>query len=121
MAGSGHYDREGDRLDLAGGVNVFHDRGFEMSTDVARVDLETGIATSDTETHGQGPAGYLTASGFRLESDGDRVMLTGPAQLHLYAAGETDASADDADTNEGDAANGATTDGATTDDGADVQ
>jgi lipopolysaccharide export system protein LptC len=88
MAGSGHYDRDGDRLDLAGGVNVFHDKGFEMSTDAARVDLETGITSSDAPTSGQGPAGWLDAAGFRVENDGDRVFLAGPAHLNLYAAGE---------------------------------
>ena len=89
MAGAGHYDRDGDRLDLAGGVNVFHDQGFEMNTDAARIDLETGTATSDTPTSGHGPAGYLDAAGFRVENDGERVFLAGPAHLNLYAAGET--------------------------------
>jgi lipopolysaccharide export system protein LptC len=88
MAGAGHYDRDGDRLDLANGVNVFHDKGFEMSTAAVKVDLETGVASSDSATSGQGPAGFLNASGFRVENDGERIFLTGPAQLNLYAAGE---------------------------------
>jgi lipopolysaccharide export system protein LptC len=88
MAGDGHYDRDSDGLALGGGVNVFHDKGFEMSTDTVDVDLETGTAVSDTATTGQGPAGFLNAAGFRLENDGNRVFLTGPAKLNLYAAGE---------------------------------
>ena len=88
MAGDGHYDRDSSGLSLGGGVNVFHDKGFEMSTEAVDVDLETGTAVSDTATSGQGPAGFLNAAGFRLENDGKRVFLTGPAQLNLYAAGE---------------------------------
>ncbi len=88
MAGDGHYDRDGEGLSLGGGVNVFHDEGFEMSTETADVDLESGTTVSSTATSGQGPAGYLNAAGFRVENDGKRVFLTGPARLNLYAAGE---------------------------------
>jgi lipopolysaccharide export system protein LptC len=87
-AGAGQYDRDGDGLELGGGVNVFHDKGFEMSTEQVDVDLANGTTSSSTATTGQGPAGFLNAAGFRLENDGDRVFLTGPAQLNLYAAAE---------------------------------
>ena len=88
MAAGGHYDRDGRRLDMSGGVNVFHDRGFEISSEVVSVDLDTGTASSDRVVNGQGPAGELTAAGFRVMNDGQRIFLNGPARLELYAAGE---------------------------------
>jgi lipopolysaccharide export system protein LptC len=88
MAGAGHYDRDGNRLDLSGGVNVFHDKGLEMSTETVTVDLLTGEATSDAPTNGHGPAGELNAAGFRVGDDGERIFLKGPARLNLFAAGD---------------------------------
>lgn len=87
-AGAGRYDRDGDGLELGGGVNVFHDKGFEMSTQQVDVDLANGITSSNSTTSGQGPAGILNSAGFRLENDGERIFLTGPATLNLYAAAE---------------------------------
>jgi lipopolysaccharide export system protein LptC len=88
MASGGHYDRDGRRLDLSGGVNLFHDRGFEISSEVASVNLDTGTTSSDRIVNGHGPAGELTAAGFRVMNDGERIFLNGPARLNLYAAGE---------------------------------
>jgi len=88
MAGAGHYDRDANRLDLSEGVNVFHDKGLEMSTEAATIDLLTGATVSDTPTQGQGPAGLLHSAGFLVENDGARIVLRGPARLNLFAAGE---------------------------------
>lgn len=88
MAGDGHYDRDANNLSLGGGVSLHHDKGFEMSSDTASIDLGTGTASSNTPTAGQGPAGFFNAAGFRVENDGDRVLLQGPSRLHLYSAGE---------------------------------
>ncbi|MDZ4737035.1 MAG: LPS export ABC transporter periplasmic protein LptC [Rhodospirillaceae bacterium] len=87
MASGGHYDRDGRRLELSGGVNVFHDRGFEITSDAASVDLATGTTSSDQPVTGQGPAGQLSAAGFRVMNDGARILLNGPARLNLFSAG----------------------------------
>ncbi|MEX2200089.1 MAG: LPS export ABC transporter periplasmic protein LptC [Dongiaceae bacterium] len=96
MASGGHYDRDRHRLDLSGGVNLFHDRGFEISSEVASVNLETGTTSSDRIVSGHGPAGELTAAGFRVMNDGERIFLNGPARLNLFAAGEDTAGEDTA-------------------------
>lgn len=83
-ANTGVYDRAGERLDLAGNVSLFHDRGFEMHTQTARIDLNAGVARSDAPVAGQGPAGHLEAQGFRLSQDGARIHFLGRSRLTVY-------------------------------------
>lgn len=83
-ADTGSYDRTGQHLDLFGTVTVYHDRGHEMTTPSARIDLETGEAVSESPVRGQSPLGTLTAEGFRLAERGDVVIFTGKSRLVLY-------------------------------------
>ncbi|WP_119460868.1 LPS export ABC transporter periplasmic protein LptC [Rhodospirillaceae bacterium SYSU D60014] len=89
----GRYSRDADMLELYGGVNLFHDRGFELQTSRAQVDLKEGVAFGNEQVRGQGPAGELVAEGFRVTDDGDRVFLTGQSRIVLYS--ESDSSQSD--------------------------
>ncbi|MGB1547287.1 MAG: LPS export ABC transporter periplasmic protein LptC [Alphaproteobacteria bacterium] len=83
-ANTGIYHKEQQVLDLAGGVNLYHDSGYEFHTEQASIDFQQGTAAGDTATTGQGPIGHIEAEGFRVFDRGDRVLFTGKARLVLY-------------------------------------
>jgi lipopolysaccharide export system protein LptC len=86
-ADSGAFSRKAEILDLAGDVSLFHDRGFEMHTESAQIDLAEGVASGDAPVSGQGPAGELEAQGFRVSDDGQRILFSGQARLLINPEG----------------------------------
>ncbi len=86
QATAGRFDRERRLLDLAGEVTLFHDAGYEIRTDRARIDLAAGRAEGDDPVAAQGPAGTLDAVGFRLEERGLVAIFPGPARMVLVTA-----------------------------------
>ncbi|RDD61529.1 LPS export ABC transporter periplasmic protein LptC [Ferruginivarius sediminum] len=86
-ADDGQYWRETQKLHLSGNVSLFHDRGFEMHTSAADIDLKANRAQSDRPVQGQGPTGNLEAEGFRLEDGGKRIFFTGKSKLTVYENG----------------------------------
>lgn len=85
-ANTGRYMRTTATLDLTSGVNLFHDTGYEISTEKLLVDLNAGGAEGDTPVNGHGPFGELKAQGIKLVDKGQVIYFTGPARLILYAA-----------------------------------
>jgi lipopolysaccharide export system protein LptC len=83
-ANTGLYNQKDKILDLDGAVNLFHDSGFEFTTETAKVDLNAGVAEGGKATQGQGPFGQLTAEGFRIEEKGNRILFTGKSKLILH-------------------------------------
>ena len=84
-ADTGRYLRDTAILDLQGGVNLFHDAGYEISTQKLLVDLKAGSAEGFTPVSGHGPFGELKAQGIKLVDKGQVIVFAGPAQLILYA------------------------------------
>ncbi len=80
----GRYNRKTKMLDLDGSVNLFHDKGFEMFTDTAHIDLDAGRAEGNQPVTGQGPAGELSSEGFLILDRGATIVFTGKARLLLY-------------------------------------
>ena len=80
----GHYHREEETLDLAGKVHLVHDKGFDIVTESARVDLKDGSAAGDAAVSGQGPSGELQSEGFRLRERGQVIVFTGRSRLLIY-------------------------------------
>jgi len=81
---SGTYWRNRELLQLAGGVNLFHDQGYEFKTPEASIDFASGTAAGDRPVAGQGPFGRITAEGFHIVENGARVLFKGKASLILY-------------------------------------
>ena len=79
----GTFWRKREMLELFGGVNLFHDYGYEVRTAKLRIDLKTRTAASNAIVHAQGPHGKLKSQGFRVIDNGQRVIFTGKAQLEL--------------------------------------
>ena len=88
MAPIGSYSKKAQLLKLSGGVDLFHDDGYEFHTEVAMVDLVDGVASSDRPVHGQGPFGQLQASGFQILDGGDRIRFQGRARLEIYTVAD---------------------------------
>ena len=84
-ASAGRYRRDSNILDLSGQVNLFHDRGLELRTETARIDLKAGEASGSEPVEGQGPFGLLNAEGFRLFDRGMRIVFTGKSRLVVNA------------------------------------
>jgi lipopolysaccharide export system protein LptC len=81
----GVYEKKEQTLDLLGAVNLFHDRGYEIVTDKARVYLDKGLAEGDRPVQGQGPDVELSGDrGFRLEDKGARIFVFGNSRLIFY-------------------------------------
>ena len=80
---AGSFNRNRQILELSGGVNLFHDSGYEFKTDSAVIDLAAGDATGTEPIAGQGPFGQLQAEGFRIYNRGERVLFTGKSSLTL--------------------------------------
>ncbi|MGP1397176.1 MAG: LPS export ABC transporter periplasmic protein LptC [Inquilinaceae bacterium] len=88
-ARSGRYDRAGAGLYLNGGVNLRRDDGVSLVTEEAHVDLENRNAWGDLPVSGDGPFGEVSGEGFRIEDEGDTVILIGQSRLLLLrGAGE---------------------------------
>ncbi|MBT4888634.1 MAG: LPS export ABC transporter periplasmic protein LptC [Rhodospirillales bacterium] len=83
-AQEGVYGRTAEVLDLSGNVNLFHDKGYEITTDVVHIDLLDGTAESATPVSGHGPIGDLNSEGFRMNNKSQVIHFTGKAVLHLY-------------------------------------
>jgi lipopolysaccharide export system protein LptC len=83
-ANTGIYHKGQQVLNLAGGVNLYHNSGYEFHTEQASIDLRQGTAKGNTPTTGQGPIGHIQSEGFRIFERGDRVLFIGKARLVLY-------------------------------------
>ena len=83
-ADTGRYKRSPPTLELQGGVNLFHDTGYEISTDQLMVNLNSGMAEGHTPVTGHGPFGELKSQGLKLIDKGRVIYFTGPAHLILY-------------------------------------
>jgi lipopolysaccharide export system protein LptC len=77
----GAYRETEQVLDLIGSVSLYHDDGFEFHTLSAHLNLANNTAEGEDPVRGQGPAGEVTAQGFRIENKGERVFFTGHTNL----------------------------------------
>lgn len=82
----GVYMQHSGQLDLSHDVVLYRDNGTVMRTESAAVDVRTGAAASDDQTHAEGPFGVLDAQGFTLTDKGAVIQFHGPARLVLNGA-----------------------------------
>lgn len=84
----GIYSRQEQLLELSGGVNLFHDAGYEFHTPLALIDLAKGAAYGDQAVEAHGPSGTIKAQGFQIFDKGARIIFTGKSTLTLYPGTE---------------------------------
>ena len=85
-AAAGLYHQVSKTLDLSGGVNLFHDAGYEIHTPTATIDLAHNTARGVEPVSGFGPQGRIEAAGFELTGKGQDIIFTGKAHLTLRGA-----------------------------------
>lgn len=88
MAAQGSYRRDSEILNLSGGVDLRHDRGYQIHTPSAAIDLRGGTAQGHEPVAAEGPFGTLHAEGFRVAERGDIVEFTGKSRLILEGGPE---------------------------------
>ena len=83
-APQGTFWRKPKVLNLVGGVDLFHDAGYEFQTVEARIDFRIGAAFGDMPVKGQGPFGTVDAEGFRIVESGNRIIFSGKCRLVIF-------------------------------------
>ncbi|CAN0531178.1 unnamed protein product, partial [Laminaria digitata] len=83
-APKGIFRRDEEILDLSGGVDLFHDDGYEFRTEQARLNFGTSAASGESPVRGQGPFGTIESEGFRIAGTGDSIFFTGKSRLLVY-------------------------------------
>lgn len=79
----GIFEQKNNKLDLYGHVDLYQDKGYEVHSSSAEIDVQPGNASGQEPTHGKGPAGVVDGEGFRLFDRGDRIIFTGKAKAVL--------------------------------------
>jgi lipopolysaccharide export system protein LptC len=79
----GIFEQKNNTLELYGHVDLYQDKGYEVHSSSAHVDVQPGNASGEEATHGKGPAGVVDGEGFRLFDRGDRIIFTGKAKAVL--------------------------------------
>jgi lipopolysaccharide export system protein LptC len=82
-AQSGLYNRDADKLDLDGGVELTTSDGYRFDTDSARIDLRRGLVIGERPIQGAGPTGTLSADRFEIHDKGDRLHFVGRVKVTL--------------------------------------
>ena len=80
----GTFWRKPGILNLVGGVDLFHDDGYEFQTEEARIDFRIGAASGETPVKGQGPFGTVNAEGFSIVESGNHIIFKGKSRLVIF-------------------------------------
>ncbi len=76
-AREGVYDREGQMLDLTGGVVMRDPGGYTFTTENATMFVQDNRIVGETEIRGEGPIGELRADAYEVRDNGKRVIFHG--------------------------------------------
>jgi len=82
----GVFQQKENTLELYGHVDLYQDKGYEVHSDSAHIDIGTRDGFGEEPTHGLGPAGVIDGEGFRVWDGGSRIMFTGKAKAVLKTA-----------------------------------
>ena len=80
-ADDGLFEQDSQTLFLSGRVNLFHDSGYELTTETATVDVEARTAEGYEHVEGHGPLGLLESEGFRIHNNGETIIFTGRSRM----------------------------------------
>ncbi len=82
----GVFIQRSEQLDLSGDVVLYRDDGTVMRTETAAVDVRSGAASSNDQTHAEGPFGVLDSQGFMLTDKAGAIQFQGPSRLVMNGA-----------------------------------
>lgn len=79
----GLFQQKANTLELYGHVDLYQNKGYEVHSESAHIDIGPRNAHGEEPTHGKGPTGVVDGEGFRLWDGGSRIMFTGKARAVL--------------------------------------
>ncbi len=83
----GTYYQATKILELRRQVNLYHENGHELHTELTKVDLEKSTAEGHLPVTGHGPKGALDGKdGFKILDEGKRIQILGPSQMNIQGA-----------------------------------
>ena len=80
-AQTAEYQQDQEKLYLKNSVRLTHDAGYEMTMNELYVDMQSGVANSETAVEGFGPQGTIQSAGLKAEQEKNLIIFTGPARL----------------------------------------
>jgi lipopolysaccharide export system protein LptC len=83
VATSGIYDRDRERLDLSGGIELTTSDGYRFETPSASLNLNRGRVVGRESIAGAGPGGTLSAERFEFENGGEVLRFKGQVRVTL--------------------------------------
>ncbi len=86
QADQGAYRQDNKRLLLKGNVRIYHDQGYQLTTDQMHIDIENNKIWSTTPVSGHGPAGTIEASGMHGDINTGVMNFEGRAKLVIHDA-----------------------------------
>lgn len=75
---------EEKNLYFYGGVELFHDQGYDMQTESVVVDMVKSVAAGDKAVTMKGPLGTLEAQRFSLDNKGRYMRFDGNVRMVLF-------------------------------------
>lgn len=82
-AKDGEYVQSSQKLKLKGDVKVFHDSGYELSTDEVDLDVQGQTANTTHPVSGHGPSGTIEGTGMQANGKDGVIIFTGPARMTI--------------------------------------
>ena len=82
----GVFIQRAELLDLSHDVVMYRDDGTVIRTETASVDVKQGAASSNDQTHAEGPFGTLDSQGFTLTDKAGSIQFQGPSKLVVNGA-----------------------------------
>lgn len=82
-ARSGMVDMSTGKLQMAGGIDLYTDSGYELHTKAAAMNLKQNVIHGHDEVTGQGPGGTLRADSFHADGDTRQLTLSGHVEMQF--------------------------------------
>jgi len=88
-ARSGTVDMGTGQLELAGGIDLFTDSGYELHTESASMNLKQNIVHGHQQVTGQGPDGKLSADSFHADRNAGLLTLSGHVRMQFVGSSKS--------------------------------
>lgn len=82
-AQSGMVDMATGKLEMAGGIDLYTDSGYELHTQAASMNLKQNVIHGHDEVTGQGPDGTLRADAFHADRNTGLLTLSGHVEMQF--------------------------------------
>lgn len=90
LSRSGVYDRQERRLTMSGSVEFTTDEGYRFTSDEAELFVDQNRIAGNARITGSGPMGSISAGGFEILDNGDRLRFTNGVTARIQQAYRND-------------------------------